>query len=686
MLHGQIPAILELLKNPDLTEQYVEPNYLRTPLYVACARGNVEIVKLLLGHPTTDVNAADNRNRTPFFVACLHGHTAVVRILAASNQVDCGRMTYHGSSPVAAACVRGTPELVSFLLTSPDVDRNTMNSIGESPLMVAYRVRNLPVLKLLLADPRVDVNKPGKNGTLLLLCVKAGDTVVFDQVIAQEYLDPNRFDSTRVTPLLLAASMGNVNIVNGLLGHPRIDVNHVSGKLTPFISACKMGHVEVVEKFLSDNRVVVAAPLEPKNSPLNWACRSKKVQVVQALLASDRVRISEQEAVDGLEGACCSGNLEIINLFVSHPRLSPCATPRAFGVGLLHACTDNNVEVIQYLIKEAQARITPDYWEKALGRLCASGNVTLAQQLLELPGLNLNPHPPGPSSSPFTLAVESGHIPVARKLIKHPRFEVNIANPGPPIVLATNHGLLGLLRKLVKKPGVNLAARDYRNRTALIAAAECGYLRVVKLLLAMQPEWNEEMLVERTEAIGKSEGIGYVRVSQILEDSINKPAVTRALLRTELFVDIEFSSEIFALVVFLCDGLFKFSEAPSAEATSTNAVRFLKIAERLPLELQMMLCNHTQGIRNQDLIPVQSREGAFKNLAKSLDWTAENGQEVEERDYPDIIDTDSENSDDDEFDDGGFDPWGDEWGGGHNIYDDEDSYDEEEDEEGYGFF
>ena len=83
-------------------------------------------------------------------------------------------------------------------------------------------------------------------------------------------------------------------------------------------------------------------------------------------------------------------------------------------------------------------------------------------------------------------------------------------------------------------------------------------------------------------------------------------------------------ADIFAIVIFICDNLLMITE--NEEGTTKDEVqegeaeriqRFLRIAIRLPMELQMLLMNRTQR-SSSDFIPLSDREIAFKSLALEL--------------------------------------------------------------------
>jgi len=75
----------------------------------------------------------------------------------------------------------------------------------------------------------------------------------------------------------------------------------------------------------------------------------------------------------------------------------------------------------------------------------------------------------------------------------------------------------------------------------------------------------------------------------------------------------EAAAEMFALVVFVSDGLLQIKDT----ATPSPAARFFKIASQLPLELQMVLCYC--GARSpKEIISGKDSEVAFKGLARRL--------------------------------------------------------------------
>jgi len=99
----------------------------------------------------------------------------------------------------------------------------------------------------------------------------------------------------------------------------------------------------------------------------------------------------------------------------------------------------------------------------------------------------------------------------------------------------------------------------------------------------------------------------------LLERFKSDAAQTRHALRVELDWYDELAAKMFALVVFVSDGLLQIKDT----TTTTPAARFFKIAAKLPLELQMVLCFRLVGSA-KEIIHCKESEAAFKELARKL--------------------------------------------------------------------
>jgi len=92
-------------------------------------------------------------------------------------------------------------------------------------------------------------------------------------------------------------------------------------------------------------------------------------------------------------------------------------------------------------------------------------------------------------------------------------------------------------------------------------------------------------------------------------------AQTRHAVRVELGLVDELAAEMFALGVFVSDGLLK-TKATGVKA-GAKRTRFFNIVRQLPLELQMVMC-FLKVESAKEIIPGRESEVAFKELARRL--------------------------------------------------------------------
>lgn len=231
-----------------------------TSLYIACKKGILEAVNMLLEHPGINPNLTSKKG-TPLHIACKNRHLAVVEALLKHPDIN-PNLSGNGDIPLYTACKKGILEVVNALLKHPDINPNLattpfafVNLAGEwrvIPLYVACQEGHLAVVKALLKHPNID-----PNYTIL-----------------------------RLPPLHIACANNHFDIVEALLEHPDIKPNQQTwfgGRqcYNPLHIACDQGHSEVVKllKYINPNQV------EGRGlTPLYIACENKRFEVMKILI------------------------------------------------------------------------------------------------------------------------------------------------------------------------------------------------------------------------------------------------------------------------------------------------------------------------------------------------------------------------------------------------------------------
>jgi len=212
--------------------------------------------------------------------------------------------------------------------------------------------------------------------------------------------------------------------------------------------------------------------------------------------------------------------------------------------------------------------------------------------------------------------------------------------------IACYKGHMEVVSLLLAEMRIDINTSDHFQCTPLWFASQESHLSVVQLILASGREidtktksiagtahWNNKTAAEiarfqgiRAKYPGESEE-EYDRgkqngplIAALLESFDADSVTTRQQLRELHELRDPFISDLFALVIFLCDDLLSARTESSASSVSSsphNAARsFFQIARRLPMELQMMLCNRVFGAGSTVL--TKDSEPAFKKLGRLL--------------------------------------------------------------------
>jgi len=170
------------------------------------------------------------------------------------------------------------------------------------------------------------------------------------------------------------------------------------------------------------------------------------------------------------------------------------------------------------------------------------------------------------------------------------------------------------VRLLLKDSRVKVNEGNKYGETTLRYAAFRGHLDVIKWWIASGREMDlgQPGDVGKTDAIGITKKEGKTEVVTLLERFESDVVQTRHAMRLELGWYDEAAAEMFALVVFVSDGLLRIKRK-----ASIPAARFFRIAAQLPLELQMVLCFRQTGSA-KEIIPGKESEVGFKELARRL--------------------------------------------------------------------
>jgi ankyrin repeat protein len=195
----------------------------------ACKDGNVNLVRKLLKTANIDVNKGDvTRNPlkngwTPFKIACQKGHIEIVKLLMQDKRVDINNESGNGWTPLQEACFGGHVEIVKLLLEDKRIVIN--NEKADNALNAALLKGNVKIIKLLLEDGRIDVNNADIHGwTPFCKACSEGNIEIVRLLIKHKNIDVNKPILSGETAFNIACQNGYIEIVKLLMSDNLVDL------------------------------------------------------------------------------------------------------------------------------------------------------------------------------------------------------------------------------------------------------------------------------------------------------------------------------------------------------------------------------------------------------------------------------------------------------------------------------
>jgi uncharacterized protein len=132
-----------LKENPAVFDAVNKDGY--APLTLACYRGNIEVVKVIL-KSNADVNANSSMG-TPIMAAVVKGKTEIVKLLINKN-ADVNLPDSNGTTPLIYATMFKNTEIITLLLKNK-ADKNLKDKNGKTAFEYATTTADETIINLL---------------------------------------------------------------------------------------------------------------------------------------------------------------------------------------------------------------------------------------------------------------------------------------------------------------------------------------------------------------------------------------------------------------------------------------------------------------------------------------------------------------------------------------------------------
>ncbi|KAI4941660.1 hypothetical protein J4E91_010534 [Alternaria rosae] len=335
----------------------------RSLVYLAAAQGKSEIVSLLLGFKTIDLDlGVYGEISSPLGIAAWKGHLQVVeKLLQYSGIVVDGKNMRRGKATTSLhlACRRGHVEVIRLMLKAfddrgLDVDVQDTSGLRMTPLQNAVRGGHTEAVALLLLRQDVDVNQA--------------------------------FGPSRMSLWQAAAQGGHGKTLSLLLGDGRVDLNDVRNSRQSLLSeALSRGHWCLVETLFDYGSV----PLHITRQSLNLATEpsGKRLDILERGLLEIALVLPPQ-ADNIWHKAAHTGNLSLTMLLLEHAWAYDNPThpmvdvnrKDAYGRAPLHVAVNyGKIGIIELLLHHKQIDINLSARGRTYGR--ASSAIEIVERV-----------------------------------------------------------------------------------------------------------------------------------------------------------------------------------------------------------------------------------------------------------------------------------------------------------------
>lgn len=301
---GETANVESVLKqNPtlDVNRSRAEGN--KTALYLACEKGYLDIVKLLLKQKA-DASVCDTTMRmgfAPFTIAARNGHLDVIKELLSSG-IGIESRDDRNRTALYTAVANNRLDIVRFLCNANAEVNNDCGPMSWTPLRMAISINNIEAIKILLKHGKgIDLEKRDTmNNTILLNAVQNNNPELV-RLLCEAGAKVNVY-SNNSTPLTRAATKGFVEVIRVLLKYGKdidVEMRERGGwKATPLFYAAWEGCTEAVEvlcKAGADLNASCKCGITME-TPISIASERGHEDVVKVLKKYEKERHDEKES------------------------------------------------------------------------------------------------------------------------------------------------------------------------------------------------------------------------------------------------------------------------------------------------------------------------------------------------------------------------------------------------------
>ncbi|KAJ5752700.1 hypothetical protein N7520_009617 [Penicillium odoratum] len=333
VVNDSVDLVSRLLEDPRVKIDHANRDG-QTVLWLAVFQGNRRLVDLLLSKGAS-LDLKDRDGISPWMQSCIRDRNGIKdRILdqyqvKAAGTLSSNRVLARKAKTVVTAVKDGDVAELRQLHLREGLDATLLNCkdhYGRTALWISTYSSLEKITERLLEEHDVNLNTLGKNS---------------------DYEAPS-------TPLSHLMIRFYPTMLRRFLAMPSLDVNLGVGSLSPLYLAVKQGNIPAVRLLIAHKDIQINATLPHADSPLHLATLKGNIDVVKLLVAQgDRLHVNQLTHLDeetALSIAARQGNLDILNVLLSHRRIDMDIIDRWGRTALRSAFRQEQVGVVERLL------------------------------------------------------------------------------------------------------------------------------------------------------------------------------------------------------------------------------------------------------------------------------------------------------------------------------------------------
>jgi len=349
------------------------------------------------------------------------------------------------------ACYKGEVEQVKRILGSNDMRVDLKHGHSDlSAFTISCFFGHTEIVQMLLQDPRIDISDSESNG--------------LNAAIIDRHLD--------IVKILLEEERLTENICSFM--------NHSEFICTPWFCALESGKQEIIDLLLRVGGFSNIFPLFDITE-MHVCVLQRNTETFRELFQSSMdPNATDAHNMTPLAYAASLGNLEIFQILISSPLVSPDIFDKHGNSALHHAARGGHVEIVEILLKDPRFdnNLTNKHLKTPLGVACVKGNEKVLMKLLT--ESSVRPHS---GHGPIMFEICKEELPeILAYCLSEPKFETRSFSDTLLKVAAQSENIENF-RILLGSDKTDPTELDRINNSALYYAVVGGHIEMVRMLL-----------------------------------------------------------------------------------------------------------------------------------------------------------------------------------------------------------